>query len=116
MDTMTIFVYGTLKRGYRADLSSRGEYKKDATLNDYSIHNLGSFPGIVPNPGHVVQGEVFVIDKKWLSSIDSYEGVSFGLYRRETVTLSCGTKVDTYIYNNQQHISSLEPIESGRWE
>jgi len=56
-------------------------------LDDYSRHCLKdrSFPGIRPNPGHSVEGLLFLnIDMETLRKLDDFEDP---FYRRDTVTV-----------------------------
>lgn len=126
-----IFVYGTLRRGERADLSKQSHqfgvtFCGEDAINGLLYH-LGAFPG-VKLPGEpniwdpllpVVVGEVFRIrDTSIVSIMDAYEGYnsddpSTGLYDREEVETKGGRKVWVYVYNPP--VISDQLIESGDW-
>ena len=117
-----LFVYGTLKAGYRAhgllkrwNPTALGEA---VTHPRFQLKDQGGFPGMVDNvEGRTtgVKGELYEVEneKDCLASLDVYEGVSHGLFRRGEVELADGTKALAYFYNRP---CDNEPvIESGTW-
>ena len=87
IDTILIFVYGTLMSGQRASgyldgCALLGRY----CLRDYAMYNLGAYPGIVPQEGETVVGEVYCVPADRLPELDAYEGEG-SLYHRRAVTV-----------------------------
>jgi gamma-glutamylcyclotransferase (GGCT)/AIG2-like uncharacterized protein YtfP len=117
---MNVFVYGTLMRGnsnyyhYLADCEFIGE----ADLKDYSLFNLGWYPGIKREKNSIVKGEVFKIDQQIKSRLDILEGEG-DLYLVNKVDVAinnigkCAALV--YVYNNEVDESSRIPIEKQPW-
>lgn len=124
-----VFVYGTLRRGQRADLSKQahnfgarfcGEDRISA-----SMFHLGAYPGVkVTKPDFhpklpSVLGEVFLIkDPSLVALMDAYEGYDAdapdtGLYDRCKVMTEKGREVWVYCYNPP--VTSDQIIESGDW-
>ena len=113
-----LFVYGTLKRGFRAhDMLQRwnavflGEAK---TVPKYQLYKVGWFPGMVcdeAQKGGVV-GELFQITKETFAALDRYEGAP-NLFKREQILLDTGEEVTAYLFN--QEYEALERVESGEW-
>jgi gamma-glutamylaminecyclotransferase len=100
-----LFLYGTLRRGGSAHHRLAGQrfLGEARTAGGYGLFRLSGYPGLVPVPEHVegVVGEVWEVDAAALARLDAYEGVSEGLYRRETVPLRApfdGAGVEAYVY------------------
>lgn len=126
----SIFVYGTLRRGERADLSG-GFYNYGVDFLDGDkingkLYHLGAFPGVC-SIGHgefnkklpAVVGEVFRIqDASIVALLDAYEGYrasepAHGMYDRHQVQTEMGRKVWVYTYNYP--VLSEQQIPSGDW-
>lgn len=118
----TIFVYGTLLRGFGNwswALKSQTFVSTGETLPEYDMVNLGGFPGVIPGGTTAIQGEVFEVDAAHLYEIDRLEGADRqnprnGLYRAEQITLVDGTVCWTYFFN-RDHRGSWNTIPSGSW-
>jgi gamma-glutamylcyclotransferase (GGCT)/AIG2-like uncharacterized protein YtfP len=124
-----IFVYGTLRRGERADLSKQFyAYGVDFVAKDKingKLYHLGSFPGVKGvNPEFtpsrpVVTGEVFrVRDLSIAALLDAYESYNpdsptTGLYNRSQVETEEGRTVWVYTYNHP--VIEDQRIEGGDW-
>ena len=110
-----VFVYGTLMRGQRASaFLQNAEYVGEFCLADYVMYNLGSYPGIKPQKGACVPGELYLVDDKTLERMDRYEG-NGDLYNRVNVMVTAGTRTEpaqVYVYAR-----SVEgkPLVQGRW-
>ena len=84
---VNIFVYGTLMSGQRASGYLDGcELLGRYCLRGYAMYNLGAYPGIVPQEGESVVGEVWRVPADRLPELDAYEGEG-SLYHRRTVTV-----------------------------
>jgi gamma-glutamylcyclotransferase (GGCT)/AIG2-like uncharacterized protein YtfP len=98
---MTVFVYETLLRGngnhdyFLADAPCLGE----ARLTGYALYDLGSYPGIVPEPGGTVLGELYEVDAPTLARLNRLEDEGH-LYALQTavVALPDGSRADAGIY------------------
>lgn len=87
--TSLVFVYGTLKSGYRANYKLEGgEYIGPAkTPPIFQMFGRGAgFPMItlVEENGHEVLGEVYRVNEATMQSLDQYEGVPH-FYKRMRV-------------------------------
>ena len=96
-----IFVYGTLMSGQPAHHKLSGAvYLGRYRLDDYAMYKVSYYPGIIPQRGEHVIGEVYAITADMLPAMDEYEDEG-RLYHRRTVTVSNGTEecsVQAYIY------------------
>lgn len=69
-----VFVYGTLKRGFRLHGYMEGaEFLAPARLKDYRMHRVSWYPAIVESPGEEVFGELFRIPESLLPVLDEVE-------------------------------------------
>ena len=112
-NTVDIFVYGTLMSGQRASgyldgCPLLGWYY----LSDYAMYDLGTYPGIVPQEGETVVGEVYRVPADRLPELDAYEGEG-SLYHRRTVTVkrrrAKPISVQAYIYAHAEDLPT-EPV------
>ncbi|WP_338835945.1 gamma-glutamylcyclotransferase family protein [Neomoorella thermoacetica] len=100
-EKIPIFVYGTLMSIHSnrmLSLGGNGPYL--GVLRGYAMYQVApDFPGIVPEPGGKVMGEVFYIPQQAFASLDRYEGVP-DLYRREeaNVEMAGGGTVRAWVY------------------
>lgn len=100
-----VFVYGTLMKGrYNHDRYLRGQkYLGRAVLHGYAMYSLGSYPGIVPEEGEKVLGEVYEVDEKTLRRLDRLED-NGRLYTRRTaeVWIDGGlVSAEVYVFNGR---------------
>lgn len=119
-----IFVYGTLRKGERADLSRNGPaFGVSYMGEDYisgSLYHLGAYPGVKLDgdtfkEGYPdVTGEVFrIMDASIKTILDAYEGYP-NLYNRSQVTTARGRRVWVYTYNHPVRDEQL--IVGGDWK
>lgn len=119
-----IFVYGTLLKGERADLSRTGtQFGVSFMGTDYInglLYHLGAYPGLKPVEVEVfdekrpsVAGEVFrILDPSITSILDAYEGYP-SLYNRRQVPSLRGRLVWVYTYNHP--VRPEQQIITGDW-
>lgn len=112
-----VFVYGTLKKGYAANM-----YLEDGvfvgqgtTIDTFKMADNSVYPMIVPSTndlvsGHVV-GEVYKVDDDIFNMLDDYEGYP-SLYDRDqySIELFDGTVVDCWIYTYNRKLVHSELI------
>jgi len=102
-DTVTLFVYGTLKRGCRNHGALRGaEFLGEAATGPaYLLVNCGTYPGLVRaqngQAGVAVRGELYCVDAALLTELDRFEDVP-AEYVRETILLGDGSEAQAYFY------------------
>lgn len=108
MDNIKVFVYGTLKKGHSLSGYLReSKFLGDAeTLPKFVLYSLGGCPALVrlKEGGHRVKGELYKVNTITLRNIDSAEGVYFGMYTRELITVYVNNKptiANTYIWHNE---------------
>lgn len=97
-----MFVYGTLKRGFRNHhLIKNSKFIGDGVIKGYAMYDLGSFPGIKKDENEEVKGEVFEIDQNTLKRVDQLESEGY-LYIRTRADVHLEgeiIKAATYVYN-----------------
>lgn len=96
-----VFVYGTLMRGghYHQQFLTGHKFLGNGVISGYALYGLGSYPGVVPEKGEQVRGEVYGIDWKTLHKIDILED-NGSLYNRKRVrvVLADGRTTRAYVY------------------
>ncbi len=103
MKTVKIFVYGTLKKGFRNHDRFCGNAIsiEPATVNGKLYDTGWGFPAmqLSDNPEDIVHGEIITIPEADLPAIDRLEGVPRLYQRVEAIAVSeAGTKSTTYCY------------------
>lgn len=98
---MNLFVYGTLKRNFYRNfiLQKYGaEFIEEvATEPNYSLYNLGSFPGMTDEGDYRIHGELWEVPDIAVPELDRIEG-SPAIYYRNYVMTETGEYV-TYFLN-----------------
>ena len=115
---MKIFVYGTLMKGdYNHSIISNrnNKFLKNAvTKKGFTLYDLGGFPGMTKEGNSSVVGEVYEVCNATVSRMDILEGHP-QFYRRSTIELQCGEKVQTYILDDA-YVRGCPVIKSGSWK
>jgi gamma-glutamylcyclotransferase (GGCT)/AIG2-like uncharacterized protein YtfP len=86
-----LFVYGSLKRGFRLHRHLQpGRFLGAAhTEPGYALYRLDWYPGMVAEPGSgVVTGELYEIPEALLPFLDEVESVPH-LYQRAQIEINC---------------------------
>lgn len=98
---MIVFVYGSLKKGFgNHRLLESSTYLGEAiTTPEYTMLNLGMFPGVVYAGDTPIKGELYVVDSSVLDRLDQLEGHP-SFYQRTPieVTMADGTVCVASIY------------------
>ncbi len=116
MNKYKIFVYGSLMRGFpNHNIMYDAKFiKTGITKRDFTLYNLGGFPGMIDKGNNSVVGEVYEVDQTTLRMLDVLESHP-DFYKRTPVILKDGTKVQTYILNDS-YIQDHSIIKSGDWK
>lgn len=117
--TCNLFVYGTLKKGFRAHFVLKdSKYLGERTITHFKLINLGRFPGLVHgNEDDRVTGELYEIKEELLETLDAYEGVP-DLYTREIYKAgpeAAEKEFFYYLYNVGECGYSAPEIPDGFW-
>jgi gamma-glutamylcyclotransferase (GGCT)/AIG2-like uncharacterized protein YtfP len=97
-----IFVYGSLKRGQvlHHRLNQKPLFKTTLSGFDLYTHPNIWYPALVKGTRSII-GEVYEVSPLKLKEIDEVEGISTGLYQRETVLITHPTtyaSMSVYVY------------------
>jgi gamma-glutamylcyclotransferase (GGCT)/AIG2-like uncharacterized protein YtfP len=109
-----LFAYGTLAPESPEAAAAEG-WVADAVRG--RLYDLGPYPGLVDlddaSAGWIDGFARPVTGPQLSGSLDSYEGVAEGLYRRQQTTTRCGRLVWVYVYARPLPPSALGPLP--RW-
>ena len=119
MKKYLVSVYGSLRASmhnyphYLATSECKGTFK---TEPEYTLHSLGSFPGLKLNGNTSIVMEVYEVDEGTLKRLNQLEGYRPNeeptFYDRIEIDTPWG-KAFTYIYVNKLSEDSI--VESGDW-
>ncbi len=96
-----VFVYGTLMKGFGNHvLLNDARYLGTAQLDGYGLYCVTThYPGIVPQHGDSVKGEVYEVDNAMIKQLDTLEGEGSLYSRIETgCTMDTGRAENVYVY------------------
>lgn len=98
-----LFVYGTLKRGqpnhhFLAGALFLGE---DQTRPEFTMYDLGAFPGVVAGGSSSISGELYELDDSTLARVDRLEGHP-SFYERTSNILVSGRTCWIYLLADHQ--------------
>jgi gamma-glutamylaminecyclotransferase len=88
---MYVFLYGTLKKGYRNNSLMEGQkfIRNVETEPLYRLYDNGSYPMLVLQknlPANSIKGELWEVTEKCAKKLDLLEGVPY-LYKRAEIKL-----------------------------
>ena len=123
-----VFVYGTLKEGFRLDrpmFAKKRTAVKEGTIAG-ALYSLGPYPTIKLNKKHEVHGELhsYRADEfdDILETMDMIEGYNpsrpeGGLYNRSVVkvTLADGSVAEAWAYEYNGQVDEQRRIKDGVW-
>jgi gamma-glutamylaminecyclotransferase len=115
-NTRTVFVYGSLKRGFHNDgLLARSRFVGIGhTKPRYTMVDLGSFPAIIPG-GHIISGELYDVNRFTMRKLDQLEG-NGGFYVREEIPIMRDDgQVSAWCYmalQNDDDDQLVEPVDN----
>lgn len=112
---MKLFVYGTLKEGFRLHsqyLSNSEFIGSHSTKPSFSMVNLGSFPGVIEKGDTPIQGEVWEVPRDDAFFIDVLEGYP-SFYDKVQIDTDFGS-ASMYVLHDG-YLDKYPQIESGNW-
>lgn len=127
MNTQSVFVYGTLRRGgsnhFRmvgAVLVGKGTVEGEIHVIDLNPAFL--FPALVDAGGKRVVGELYLVQDETLKALDDFEGVSEPPHFndeyvrvRRMVKLENGEECTAWVWMWNRELGNGGLIESGNW-
>ncbi len=117
MNPVLVFVYGSLKRGFRHhDVLGDAVFLREAhTAPGFRLVRYGGYPALAPTDvgAESVAGELYEVDVSDLPRLDAFEDVP-ELYQRESILLEDGTKADAYVISARR-AEALPSIAGGVW-
>jgi len=114
MKEYIVFVYGTLKKGFRLhSYLNNAKFLGEGFVKGYDMYLVDWYPAIVKGKG-VVYGEIYGVDEETLEILDKVEDEGF-LYKRikEKIYMKNGKTVEGYIYVYLKSVEGLKPIIDG---
>ena len=100
-DQYLYFAYGSnMDEEQMADRCPGAKVLKKAEIADYqfAIDNRG-VATILPKPGSKVEGLLWIVSQRNIKTLDGYEGVAGGYYRKETLTVEVnGLQHEVLVY------------------
>lgn len=113
MKNYKVFVYGTLKRGYRNHYLLEGKEGKPAYAIGMDMYEGPGFP-FAKEGGGIIKGELYEVERNTLERLDRLEGHPF-FYRRKIKEVVCdGKKQKAYVYLYDK-VHTERKIPSGEW-
>ncbi|MEL1135043.1 gamma-glutamylcyclotransferase [Desulfitobacterium sp. THU1] len=112
---LNVFVYGTLMRGQRnhKNYLSQSEFIGCGEITGFAMYAVSSFPGIVPENGEKVKGEVYQVDQDTLRRLDSLEGEGSLYLRKPVDVLVEGKLLQAWIYVWNQEVKGMPKLDYG---
>jgi len=102
---MIIFVYGTLKKGFRAhEMLMESEYLGQILTEPYyQLFCRISYPCMVHvvSDGYKIPGEIYEVNYETLRKLNQYECTGSGLYSLEVISLD-----KTSLYDNKKEMDA----------
>lgn len=110
-----VFVYGTLMRGqinHKCYLSN-SEYIGTGEISGYALYAVSYFPGVIPEVGEKVKGEIFRVDNDILRSLDCLEAEG-NLYLRKMIEIQTDSEIiNAYIYIWNRSVNHTRKLSYG---
>lgn len=115
VDEELIFTYGTLMKGERNHyFMKNSEYLGEASLHDYGLIEIGSYPGAIQFEGKNIIGEVYKVNLEDKKRIDELEGNQYTCKNAIVTIEGKAYSVKFYEFaesSEKYHFSYLE----GKW-
>jgi gamma-glutamylaminecyclotransferase len=109
-----VFVYGSLKRGFRhhREIAGSRYLRATSTAVGYRLVRVEGYPALVSGEGRV-SGELYEVDEDRLTDLDRFEDCP-ALYQRERLTLVDGTRAFAYVMPARL-VVGLPEVPGGVW-
>ena len=119
MKVFPVFVYGTLRKGYRLNAILEDSYFIGTfkTEEKFSMFTMGAFPAVIPNKDGVqIAGEVYEVTASVLKELDDVEGVPYH-YERIVVNVIGYGRAYMYSYreSDTERVQNQKKIHNGDW-
>ncbi len=110
-----VFVYGTLKRGFRLHFYlESGKFLGEGFIEGYEMYIVDWYPAVIKGKGKVF-GEIYEVDDKTLKLLDEIEDEGL-LYKRVKEKVYTGKGiVEAFIYVYLKDVSDLRKIKTGKF-
>jgi gamma-glutamylcyclotransferase (GGCT)/AIG2-like uncharacterized protein YtfP len=111
--TKLLFVYGSLKKGFRHHGELRGApFERFAqTRAGYSLVRVSDYPVLIPGGSERVSGELYRVSDALLEELDRFEGPT---YRRTVVILDDASEALAYL-GDARALAGHAAIAGGEW-
>lgn len=117
MSSIRLFVYGSLKRGFRHHTVLAGATFERAawTAPGYRLVRHGEYPALTRERGgeHRVSGELYLVEPEDVPRLDEFEEVPH-LYQRELILLEDGSHAHAYVVSPEVAARCV-PLADGTW-
>lgn len=110
-----VFVYGTLKKGFRNHHYLQKYQGVLAVAPGIELHDGPGFPYAKEGDGTAI-GEIYYIDYDTMRRLDNLEGVPTHYNRVRTQVFASGKKVDSWIYISPANAEKYPRINDGEWK
>lgn len=109
-----LFVYGTLKKGFRNQPYLQGAVflGNFTTPESYSMYDFETYPAVTSNGNDAIFGEVYQITPNHLAATDALEFYP-DFYQRVSILTPFG---DAWMYIVDQSLCLNKPKLSGDWQ
>jgi gamma-glutamylcyclotransferase (GGCT)/AIG2-like uncharacterized protein YtfP len=109
-----LFVYGTLKKGFRNQTYLHGAiFLGEFTTDEcYSMYDFDTYPAVAAQGDDAIFGELYQIDSNHLAATDALECFP-DFYQRVSISTPFG---DAWMYIVEQSLCLDKPRLSGRWQ
>ena len=114
-EELLVFVYGRMKQGGadHAILAGSRFLGQVLTAPIYDLIDLGGLPGLTTEGGMAVQGELYAVDQRTLTSLDEFEDHP-DTFHRDNLLLEDGREVLGYVLPLTQ-ANGFPRVSSGAW-
>ena len=109
-----LFVYGSLKKGFRHHAELRGaKFQRPArTEPRYRLVRAGDYPVLLAHGAERISGELFEVSREALDRLDEFEGPA---YARRAVALEGGIQAMAY-FGDPRAFRECASIPEGEWK